>query len=67
MENTLKGIIDAKEKEIILIFSRGTKEDLVIDVFTKGNFTLSNTDKAMLKNMNLLEVLDSLSTQEGQN
>ena len=64
----LKELIEKNDSQIILIFSRGSAEDLVIDVFTKGNLILSDMDKMMLKNTNLSHlILNEENTKKGQN
>ena len=67
MTDTFKEIIEKKDGQIILIFSRGTTQDLVVDVFTKGNLILSDTDKMMLESLNLLWILNEKNTEKGQN
>ena len=47
-----------KDKQIILVVSRGKEQDLEIDIYTKGGLTITNTDEMMLKNINIFEMLD---------
>ncbi|MHB8281300.1 MAG: hypothetical protein ACYDDE_00680 [bacterium] len=47
-----------KDKQIILTISRGAGQDLELDIYTKGGLTISKTDKMMLKNINVLEMID---------
>ena len=68
MVSTLKEIIEKKESQIIIVFSRGTMQDLVLDIFFKKELTLSDSDKMMLRNLNLLEIInDKEENVEGQN
>ena len=62
----LKELIEKNDSQIILIFSRGSAQDLVIDVFTKGNLILSDMDKMMLKNTNLSQlIVNEENTKKG--
>ena len=47
-----------KDKQIILTISRGQGQDLELDIYSKGGLELSKTDIMMLKNVNILEMLD---------
>lgn len=47
-----------KDKQIILTISRGQGQDLEVDIYCKGGLELSKTDMMMLKNVNILEMLD---------
>lgn len=47
-----------KDKQIILTISRGQGQDLELDIYTKGGLTITKTDKMMLKNINVFEMLD---------
>ena len=47
-----------KDQQIIVVISRGQGKDLELDIYTKGGLTITNTDKMMLKNINIFEMLD---------
>ena len=47
-----------KDKQIIVCISRGQGQDLELDIYAKGELTLSKTDITMLKNINAFEMLD---------
>ena len=47
-----------KDKQIILVVSRGKEQDLEIDIYTKGGLKISKTDEMMLKNINVFEMID---------
>ena len=55
--NILETLIK-KDNQIIVCISRGQAQDLVLDIYTKGGLTITKTDKMMLKNMNVFELLD---------